>query len=450
MRIWEGDEWKTAFRTCYGYFEYQVISFGLSNAPATFQGYVNKILAEKFDIFVIVYLDNILIYTEDPGQPYVEAVCYVLNQLWKHSFFTNLKKCWFYQDKVCFLNYIVSSKIISIKPEKIKIVKDWPEPKSLCNIQVFLGFANFYWRFIQGFGRIAALLTSILKTTGSPNEPASSKNNGSRLAVSKNDDSKPASGRNDGNGEVDGFDGDNVEHAKKSRKSKNKNLAKSQKLAKSRKLPKSGKSKNLSKSENLPNFSTKDGRPSFLTPKARSAFNRLWLAFNKAQILWHFDLKCHIQIKTDALGYTIGSVLNQLASRTSPDEVVTKADLGQWHLVAFFSSKMIPAETWYETHNGELLAIIEAFKMWRYYLEGCKHEVLVFTDHNNLRRFIDTKSLSSRQIRWAQELSQYHFQIDYCHDKANAAADTLSKFLQKSQDGKNYLQAENDQIFHRL
>ncbi len=66
---------------------------------------------------------------------------------------------------------------------------------------------------------------------------------------------------------------------------------------------------------------------------------------------------------------------------------------------------MIPAETRYETHDGELLAIVEAFKIWRYYLEGCKHEFLVLTDHNNLQRFMDKKSLRSRQVRWAQELS---------------------------------------------
>ena len=74
MRIKEGNEWKTAFCTRYDYFKYQVMPFGLSNAPASFQGYINKILAEKLDIFVIVYLDDIPIYTEDPGQGYVEAV----------------------------------------------------------------------------------------------------------------------------------------------------------------------------------------------------------------------------------------------------------------------------------------------------------------------------------------------------------------------------------------
>ena len=88
-------------------------------------------------------------------------------------------------------------------------------------------------------------------------------------------------------------------------------------------------------------------------------------------------------------------MLSQLASRINPDGVVTKAYLSQWHLVAFFSRKMILIKTWYETHNGKLLAIIEIFKTWRHYLKDCKHEVFVLTDHNNLRCFIDTKSLSS-------------------------------------------------------
>ena len=111
---------------------------------------------------------------------------------------------------------------------------------------------------------------------------------------------------------------------------------------------------------------------------------------------------------------------------------------------------MIPTETWYETHDGELLTIVEAFKMWRHYLEDCKHEVLILTDHNNFRRFIDTKSLNSRQVRWAQELSRYHFQIDYRQGKANAAADALLRFPQRSQDKKKELRAENGRIFHHL
>ena len=93
MRIRERDEGKTAFRTRYGYFEYQVMSFGLTNAIANFQGYINKIIAEKIDIFVIVYLDDILIYTDDDGDGHVTAVRWVLKQLRKFLLYANLKKC---------------------------------------------------------------------------------------------------------------------------------------------------------------------------------------------------------------------------------------------------------------------------------------------------------------------------------------------------------------------
>ena len=119
------------------------MSFGLSNIPVIFQRYVNKILAKKLDIFNIIYLDDILIYTEDPGQPYIK-VCWVLNQLRKYFRFTNLKKCCFHQDEVCFLGYVVSFKEINMRLEQIKVIKKWPEPKSVRNILVFLGFANFY------------------------------------------------------------------------------------------------------------------------------------------------------------------------------------------------------------------------------------------------------------------------------------------------------------------
>ena len=124
MRIRKDDEWKIAFRTRYRHFKYQVMPFVLSNTPATFQRYVNKILAEKLDVFVIVYLDDILIYTEDPGQPHVDAVRWVLDQLRKYSLFANLKKCRFHQDEIRFLGYVVSSKGISMEAKRIEVVKE--------------------------------------------------------------------------------------------------------------------------------------------------------------------------------------------------------------------------------------------------------------------------------------------------------------------------------------
>ena len=200
-----------------------------------------------------------------------------------------------------------------------------------------------------------------------------------------------------------------------------------------KKARKTSKSKNLSKSQ-------KTEGSDFFTPGAKLAFTKLRQAFLKAPILHHFDPERHIRIETDASGYTIGGVLSQL----------TSDDSGRWHPVAFFSRKMIPAETRYETHDGELLAIVEAFKTWRHYLEGSRHEVLVLTDHNNLRRFMDTKNLSSRQVCWAQELSRYHFRINYHQGKTNGAADTLSQYLQRSTEEEETLQAENVKILHRL
>ena len=108
-RIKEGDKWKMAFQTRYSHFEYQMMSFRLSNTPARFQGYINKIVAEKLDILVIIYLDDIFIYTEDQEQSHVEAMRWVLDILRKNSLFTNLKKCWFHKDEVQFLRYVVSS-----------------------------------------------------------------------------------------------------------------------------------------------------------------------------------------------------------------------------------------------------------------------------------------------------------------------------------------------------
>ena len=165
MKIKKGDKWNTVFKTWYGYFKYQVMPFGISNIPASFTNYINKILAKKHNVFIIVYLDDILIYTKDIGQIHVNAVRWVLNKLKKYGFFANLKKCCFYKDEVQYLSYIVSAQRVKIEDEQIKVVKNWPEPKSMKNIQVFLGFANFYQRFIQTFAKITGSLTLMLQTS---------------------------------------------------------------------------------------------------------------------------------------------------------------------------------------------------------------------------------------------------------------------------------------------
>ena len=98
--------------------------FNLFNALTTFQKYINKILAKKLDIFAIVYQDDILIYIKNPGQLHIKTIYWILNQLWKYFLFANLKKYRFYQNEICFLEYILLSKRISIEIEKIKVVKN--------------------------------------------------------------------------------------------------------------------------------------------------------------------------------------------------------------------------------------------------------------------------------------------------------------------------------------
>ena len=127
---------------------YQILAFGLSNIPASFQGYINKILAKKLNIFVIVYLNEIFLYTEDPSQAHINSVQWVLDKLKKNGIFAKFQKCHFHKDKVFFLEYVVLAQEVLMKEKRINIMKNWPEPKSICDIQVFLGFANFYCCFI--------------------------------------------------------------------------------------------------------------------------------------------------------------------------------------------------------------------------------------------------------------------------------------------------------------
>ena len=140
-----------------------------------------------------------------------------------------------------------------------------------------------------------------------------------------------------------------------------------------KKVQKLFKSKNLSKSK-------KTIRSDFFTPGAKLAFTEVRQVFVKAPILHHINPEHYIRIETNVSGYAIGGFLSQL----------TSDNLGRWYPVAFFFRKMIPVETRYKTPNGELLAIVEAFKTWKHYLETFQHELLIFIDYNNLRRFIKT------------------------------------------------------------
>uniref|UniRef100_A0AAQ4PEP9 ribonuclease H n=1 Tax=Gasterosteus aculeatus aculeatus TaxID=481459 RepID=A0AAQ4PEP9_GASAC len=160
VRIREGDEWKTAFNTPSGHYEYLVMPFGLTNAPAVFQAMINDVLRDFLDQFVYVYLDDILIYSPDLNthRNHVELV---LQRLLDNGLYVKAEKSEFHADTVAFLGFIVAPGRVQMDPAKVSAVVEWPTPDSRKKVQQFLGFANFYRRFIRGFSATAAPLHAL-------------------------------------------------------------------------------------------------------------------------------------------------------------------------------------------------------------------------------------------------------------------------------------------------
>lgn len=160
VRIRPGDEWKTAFRCQYGHYEYLVMPFGLTNAPAVFQSMMDDIFRDFLDQFVVVYLDDILIFS-DTLEAHVDHVRQVLQRLKDHNLHAKLEKCEFHVSSTAFLGYVVSDSGLSMDPEKVRAIQDWPAPTKLRDLQSFLGFANFYRRFVPNYSTLALPMTKL-------------------------------------------------------------------------------------------------------------------------------------------------------------------------------------------------------------------------------------------------------------------------------------------------
>jgi transposase InsO family protein len=320
VRIAEGDEWKTAFRTRYGSFEWLVMPFGLSNAPAAFQRFMNDIFADMLDVNVVVYLDDILIYSDTPAQ-HRKHVREVLRRLRQHGLYAGADKCTFDADTVEYLGYILSPDGLRMDSEKVRTIQDWPEPRKIKDIQSFLGFANFYRRFIWNYSDIVVPLTRL----------------------------------------------------------------------------------------------TRKDTPWNFSAECRTAFETLKKAFTTAPILTHWIPDTQIVIETDASDYALGAILSVICSD------------GEIRPVAFHSRTFSAPELNYDTHDKELLAIFEAFRIWRHYLEGSGTPIDVVTDHKNLEYFATTKLLTRRQARWSEFLSQFNLVIRFRPGKLGEKPDALTR-----------------------
>ena len=306
----------TAFRTRYGHFEYLVLPFGLTNAPATFMTVMNEIFKDYLDVFVIIYIDDILVYSKT-WKDHLQHVKKILEILRKEKFFGKLTKCIFGATEVEYLGHLISNDGIKVDPDKVTAVTEWPIPRTKQQVQSFLGLVNYYRRFIKDCSLLAKPLTNLTK-----------------------------------------------------------------------KVP----------------FEWKQ--------EQTECFEKLKKALTTAPVLRSFDSALPVVVTTDASQFAIGAVLEQEEdSKKRP--------------VAFASRTLNAAEQNYAAHERELLAVVDSLRWWRSYLHG--KSFTVHSDHYPLRYLETQDSLSPRQVRWLERLSNFDFKIIPISGKSNVVADALSR-----------------------
>ncbi|QRW23740.1 Retrotransposable element Tf2 protein [Rhizoctonia solani] len=286
VQIKEGDEWKTVFHTKYGLFEYLVMPFGLTNAPAAFQHFMNNLFRDLINVTVVIYLDNILIFSEDPAK-HPKHIREVLSCLMKNQLFCKLSKCHFHVTTVDYLGIVIS-----------------PAGSVACPLY------------------------------------------------------------------------------------------------------------NLTRKETPWSWGSQE----------EEAFQELNSLITKSPVLIHLNPDLPYYLETDASGVAMGAILSQ------------QGEDNCLHPVAYMSKSFLGAETNYNTHDKELLAIIKALEEWRIFLEATDKPIQVFTDHRNLESWMQAQTFNQRHARWWIFLSDFNFEIHYHPGKQLGKPSTLSRQLDYKDD----------------
>ena len=309
IRISAEDAHKTAFSSPIGHYEFKVLGQGLCNSHATFQSVMNKIFAPHLHKFVVVYLDDVMIFSKDP-ESHEQHLEQVLKLLDENKFLAKPSKCEFNKPEVKFLGHVVGRNGLKVDSAKIQVVKDWPVPTTLKHLRSFLGLTNYFRKFIQGYSCLTAPLTSFMK---------------------KGVDFK-----------------------------------------------------------------------STWTDTHTAIIEQLREALTTAPVLTLPDFSQPFEVVSDASLLGTGAVLMQ-------NEKV----------IAYTSSKYIPAELNYTTGEQELLGVVKAMQEWRCYLEGS--DSILVTDHNPLTFLQEQPTLSRRQARWMEYLARFHYTWKYRPGRLNVA-----------------------------
>jgi hypothetical protein len=162
LRIKKADVQKTVFVTRYGQYEFTVMPFGLTNALAFFMNLMNKVFMEELDKFVVLFIDNILIYSKS-RKDHEHHLRIVLKRLRAHQLYAKLSKCEFWLEKIAFLGHILTGEGIEVDPSKVEAISKWKQPSNISEVRSFLGMAGYYRCFIKGFSSIAKPMIELLK-----------------------------------------------------------------------------------------------------------------------------------------------------------------------------------------------------------------------------------------------------------------------------------------------
>jgi len=160
VRVKEEDIPKTAFRTRYGHFEFRVMSFGLTNAPAVFMDLMNHMFRPFLDLFIIVFIDDRLVYSRSEDE-HTDHLHIVLRVLQERKLYAKFSKCEFWLNSVTFLGHIISGEGILVDTQKIEAVKTWPRPTTPTEVRSFLGLAGYYRRFVEGFSSLFGTIDEV-------------------------------------------------------------------------------------------------------------------------------------------------------------------------------------------------------------------------------------------------------------------------------------------------
>ncbi|KAL2223600.1 UNVERIFIED_CONTAM: Retrovirus-related Pol polyprotein from transposon [Sesamum indicum] len=273
----------------------------------------HTVLHGFLDEFVVVYLDDIVIYSRTLAE-HVDHLRQVLTRLREHELYAKVSKCSFAQETISFLGHIVERGRIRMDPKKVQAIEEWQLPKDVHDLRSFLGLANYYRRFVKGYSEIARPLTDLLKKTETWN----------------------------------------------------------------------------------------------WTPQCQVAFDNLKKAIVTDPVLALPDMSKPFVVETDASDFALGGVLMQ-----------------DGHPVAFESRKLKDVERRYSVHEKELLAVVHCLRLWRHYLLGS--HFVVRTDNTAVSHFMSQPKLTSRQARWQELLSEFHFVLEYRAGSSNHVADALSR-----------------------